>query len=94
MATPNQYAGELTGLATAPAAAKLEVQIVERFELSTKAGEPSKKLPLVNLENDQLFEIAKHVASQRKLDAREEDDSILRTKWERTDQSMREVCEA
>ena len=70
MATPNQYAGELTGLATAPAAAKLEVQIVERIELSTKAKEPCKKPPLPNLENDQLFEIAKRVASQRKLDAR------------------------
>ena len=94
MATPNQYAGELTGLATAPAASKLDMQIVERIELSTKAEEPSKKLPLANLENDQLFEIAKRVASQRKLDAREEDDSILRTKWERTDQSIREVCAA
>lgn len=87
MATPNQYAGDFSGSATPPAMPKLEVNVVEHMEITSRASEVPEKA-----DREQLLRNAEDAADQQKASASAKRNSLLKTKWERTDQLIREAC--
>ena len=87
MATTNRYAGDLTGLTSPPIVPKL--RIVERIEIHPEAFKVTARAEAA--EREQLLQIAKDAADQLTLDAKEKHPSLLKMKWERTDELIREA---
>jgi cyclic beta-1,2-glucan synthetase len=71
----------------------LELKIIERIDIHAEAPKITPN-EVEAADREQLLQIAKDAADQPTLDAKEKRTSLLKTKWERTDQLIREACAA
>ena len=90
MATPNHYTGDITEVANPPAMPTREVTFVERIEIIPRASKLASNVP-AEADPDHLLQIAQRAADQPALGVKEKRKSLLKAKWEQTDEAIRDA---